>query len=59
MAYLADREDHVSFDKSTGAWTALGAASVVRKSDSRQAVVTTFRECHTPCHPERWPTLRA
>src|SRR5215217_5067839 len=48
---IDELETALSFDRTTGAWTALGAASEVRKSDSRQAVVTALRKASQPLSP--------
>jgi hypothetical protein len=48
---LDEIETAMSFDRTSGAWTALGAASEVRKSDSRQAVVTALRKASQPQSP--------
>lgn len=48
---IEEIEMAMSFDKSTGAWTALGRADDVRRSDSRSKIVTVLQRSSQPMTP--------
>ena len=48
---IEEIETAVSFDRETGRWSILGAASEVHRSDERKAILDALRDTGTPMGP--------